>query len=104
MKTFVIQVRTVRCDDKCTLCQKEIGSSRGPQLYLAEQASPVCRNCGKRQAPSLTALLDLARTAERIGHVGWHSSSVPLTALFDLAGAAEAYSEATTSQHRRLAS
>jgi hypothetical protein len=104
MKTFIIQVHTVRCDDRCALCQKNMGPSKGPQLYLADQEGPVCRNCGKRQAPSLAALLDLARTAERVGHVGRHSVSVPLTALFDLAGAAEAYSEAATSQHLRLAS
>jgi hypothetical protein len=104
MKTLSIQVRTSRCNDTCAFCHKSMGRTDGPQLYLEDKASPICRSCGKRHAPPLVALLDLAQTAERIGHVGRHSVSVPLTALLDLAGAAEAYSEAATSQRRRLAS
>jgi hypothetical protein len=57
--------------------------------------SRVCRNCGKKHAPTLVALLDLASTASRVGRIGHHTLVPPMTALLDLARAAEDYTRAT---------
>jgi hypothetical protein len=64
----------------------------GPRLSLAETSAVVCRDCGKKHAPSLVALLDLAQVAERVGNIGRHTLVPPLTVMIDLVQAAEDYS------------
>ena len=39
-------------------------ASRGPRLFLEAHADPLCRGCGKKLAPAMAALLDLAHTAK----------------------------------------
>jgi hypothetical protein len=103
MNSFVIQLHRDDGNDDCAFCHKSMGPIDGPRLYLADQTGAVCRNCGKRRAPALVALLDLALAAQRVGQIGRHSRTLPLAALFDLAGAAENYSQSAAPQ-RRLAS
>jgi hypothetical protein len=72
-------------------------------LCLAESQDCVCRRCGKQHAPSLTALLDLAGAAERVGRIGRHTVFPPLGALLDLARAAENYTGTSTPSRRAAA-
>jgi hypothetical protein len=60
-------------------------------LVVADTLERVCRECGKEHAPVLVALLDLACTAARVGHLGRHTLVPPLDALLDLARVAEDY-------------
>jgi hypothetical protein len=76
---------------------------QGLQLFRADRMAAVCRNCGKAHAPSLTALLDLAGTAERVGRIKRHTLVPPMTALLDLARAAEDYTLSTPPRLRQAA-
>jgi hypothetical protein len=64
---------------------------RGNGRPLAENLQPVCQACGQRHASPLAALLQLAGEAERVGRIGRHSVFPPYTALLDLARAADRY-------------
>src|SRR5262245_17220621 len=90
---------TVRCqstttEEPCGLCGQAQIQEPGNQLVLVETGAPVCADCGRKHAPSLDALVQLASTAERVSKIGRHSVFPPLTALLDLASAAEKYSSA----------
>jgi hypothetical protein len=61
----------------------------------------VCRDCGKKRAPSLVALVDLARAAERVGRIGRHTVCPPLSALLELARAAENYTHTAPRRARQ---
>jgi hypothetical protein len=61
-------------------------------LFAADTDHPVCRSCGKKGAPAMIALLDLAHTAERVGKSCRHLLTPPMESLLDLAHAAETYS------------
>jgi hypothetical protein len=87
----------------CALCGKGLGHTAGPRLFLDDSSEAVCRECGKLHAPSLVALLDLARVAERVGRIGRHTLVPPLGALLDLARAAEDYLDAAPSRRRQIA-
>jgi hypothetical protein len=63
----------------------------------------VCRECGKKHAPSLVALLDLARAAERVGRICRHTVCPPMNALLDLAHAAEYYTATAPGRRQRAA-
>ena len=52
----------------------------------------MCLPCGKKWAPSMIALLELAMTAERVGKSCRHLLTPPMESLLDLAHAAENYS------------
>jgi hypothetical protein len=114
MNDLVIQLHPCATKDECGLCGQRTVYSAGPQLFLARSAEPpasarpragtpnvpvsrrpemVCRECGKRHAPALLALVDLARSAERVGRIGRHVICPPLTALLDLSRAAENYAQ-----------
>jgi hypothetical protein len=75
--------------------------AEGPQLFVEDSAGMACRDCGRRHAPSLVGLLDLARTAERIGKIGRHTVAPPMVALLDLARVAEDYLFTKTDHGRR---
>jgi hypothetical protein len=77
-------------------------SAAGPRLFLAD-GPVVCRQCGRKHAPSLAALLDLAQVAERVGRIGRYTLVPPLGALLDLARAAEDYTHAAPRQVRQAA-
>jgi hypothetical protein len=91
MSNLVIECQRDATDGDCVFCGKFCDSGDGPQLLVAESREVVCRDCGKKRAPSLVALLDLARVAQKVGHIGRHSVSPPLTSLLALARAAENY-------------
>jgi hypothetical protein len=83
----------------CALCTEGMNVETGPQLTTTEQA-PVCVRCGKQHAPSLQALVDLARTAERIGKIAQHTTWLPLKAHLEMAHAAEKFASSLSSQRR----
>jgi hypothetical protein len=62
---------------------------------------PVCPECGKRHAPSLAALVELASEAERVGKIGRHTVFPPYTALLDLARAADQFTAAAPASPRQ---
>src|SRR5262245_6971817 len=99
---------TIRFDpphttSRCGLCGSPLSPTAGPRLSVADGEAGVCRKCGKSHAPSLVALLDLARVAERVGRIGKHTLVPPLGALLDLAKAAEDYLAQAPTKERRLA-
>jgi hypothetical protein len=98
MVQLVIQVHSQGKQEVCAVCGRRSYMAEGPQLYVAGRPAPACRDCGKKHAPVLAALLDLAATARRVGRIGRHTLFPPLTALLDLARAAEDYLH--TSPHR----
>jgi hypothetical protein len=100
MTDLMIQFHPCESSDSCDLCGRETSSGDGPHLLRADTHNRVCRNCGSKHAPSLVALLDLARTAQRVGRIGHHTLVPPMTALLDLARAAEDYTRAAPSRRR----
>ena len=90
-------------NDGCVLCGNKVGLAGGPRLFLDDSSEAVCRECGKKHAPSLAALLDLAWVAERVGRIGRHTLVPPLGALLDLARAAEDYLESAPARRRQAA-
>src|SRR5579859_968468 len=82
------------CDDSppnvCPACGRPHDrNAPGPGLFLEAHADPLCRGCGKKLAPAMAALLDLALAAERVGRCSRHMLTPPLESLLDLARAAE---------------
>jgi hypothetical protein len=49
---------------ECAVCGDARTSAEGPELFLADTWDLVCDECGRRHAPLLAALLDLAGAAE----------------------------------------
>jgi hypothetical protein len=94
MMQVVLEYKTEATKEPCGLCGQAAPAPAGTQLVLAGNSAPVCPDCGRKHAPSLTALLQLADAATRIGRIGRHSVFPPLTALLDLANAAEKYAHA----------
>ena len=87
----------------CGLCGGSTGTAAGPRLADADSEITVCRTCGKRHAPSLVALLDLARVAERVARIGRHTIVPPMGAILDLVKAAEDYLSFTPLRERQMA-
>jgi hypothetical protein len=87
---------TIKLPDKplphpCGLCGRRTQAAGGPSLCLTESESVVCRECGKKHAPALAALLDLAQVAHRVGKINHHTLVPSFHELLDLARAAENY-------------
>jgi hypothetical protein len=91
MAQLTIRFDSAPSSTRCTLCGGSTGAATGPHLAVADGGGRVCRDCGKRHAPSLVALLDLARVAERVGRIGRHTLVPPMAAILDLVKAAEDY-------------
>jgi hypothetical protein len=87
----------------CALCGGVLPAAAGPCLALADGQEPVCPDCGRRHAPPLAALLDLAHVARRVGRIGRHTLVPPIAALLDLARAAEHYTDAAPRECRQAA-
>jgi hypothetical protein len=103
MRQLVIQLQQGGTQDACAWCGEATGGAAGPALFDAVSGDHVCRECGRKHAPSLVALLDLAGTAERVGRIGRHSVFPPLGALLDLARAAENYTGCAPRRPRAVA-
>jgi hypothetical protein len=91
MTQLLMQVSAVAASGPCALCGQPAGHSAGLQL-IDPDGRPVCQGCGKRHAPPLAALLQLADEAARVGRIGRHTVFPPYTALLDLARAADQFS------------
>jgi hypothetical protein len=95
MQHFTIRLCTENRSQACPVCgHAQHPGPRGPRLFLEAHQEPLCRRCGKKLAPTMAALLDLAHAAERIGRHSRHLLTPPLESLLDLARAAENYSAA----------
>jgi hypothetical protein len=94
MTQLMLQWKPTATNDPCGLCGEPAGAPAGTQLVLADRLLPVCLDCGRRHAPSLAALVQLANEAERVGRIGRHTVFPPYTALLDLAAFAANYAEA----------
>jgi hypothetical protein len=91
MSQFHLQYSPTPTDGPCGVCGAAVAAPAGTRLVLAEAQQPVCAGCGRRHAPMLAALLQLADEAERVGRIGRHTVFPPYTALLDLARAADTY-------------
>ena len=94
---FQLEYRAEMSNEPGGLCGQAMSAPAGNQLVLAGSSAPVCADCGRKHAPSLAALVNLAEAATRIGRINRHSVFPPLTALLDLANAAEKYVQTTPS-------
>lgn len=96
MASEAFSVRFVESDGAaaCPICGGTPAEGRGPYVFHAEHAEPLCRACGKRLAPDCGALLDLAATAARVSRNGRQLLTPPMESLLDLARAAENYATA----------
>ena len=93
MTQFLLEYKADATNEPCGSCGQLLTASAGNQLVVAGTSAPVCSECGRKHAPALAALVDLADAATRIGRIGRHSVFPPLTALLDLACAAEKYAQ-----------
>jgi hypothetical protein len=94
MAGFAITLHHEGAEENCSVCGKAIVVAAGPRLVCADSLAPVCRNCGKKYAPSFAALLELTATAERVGGVSRHTLVPPMEALLELAHAADGFMQA----------
>jgi hypothetical protein len=94
MAQLILRCQATATNDPCGLCGQPTAAPAGTRLVLVGGLEPVCPDCGRKHAPSLAALVNLADAAERVGRMGRHSVFPPLTALLDLATAAEKYTVA----------
>jgi hypothetical protein len=92
MTQLIVQYNPDARSGSCGLCGEPTSLPAGSQILVAESEQPVCPGCGKRHAPSLVALVQLANEAERVGRISRHTVFPPYTALLDLARAADNYS------------
>jgi hypothetical protein len=92
MQRFTIQYTTASTESCCPACGTLNLSKRGPRLFPVDSDVPICRDCGKRLAPNLIALIDLAHVADKVGRLSRHILTPPMESLLDLARAAENYS------------
>ena len=68
MQRFTIQYTNEPCESCCPACGALNVSKKGPRLFPMDSDEPICRDCGKRLAPNLVALLDLANVADPEAH------------------------------------
>ena len=101
MPHLVIEPRAEGTVCPCALCGQVMALSAGPRLAVADSGRAVCPDCGKRQAPALAALLDLADAAAHVGRIHRHTVFPPMRALLDLARAAEDYTHLTSAPRRK---
>ena len=91
MKCFAIR-QVEEANEKCCAKCGKLCRGNGLALFAEDDDQPVCRSCARRLAPSISALLDLALTAQRVGRSSRHLLTPPMESLLDLAHAAENYS------------
>lgn len=74
----------------CPRCGQTPLWKKGLQIW--QDRDVICRDCAKKTAPHLVALVDLASVAERVGRHSRHLLTPPMEAMLELARAAENYS------------
>jgi hypothetical protein len=97
MQCFTIRLVEESNENCCAKCGK-ICRGVGLALFAEDDDQPVCRSCARRLAPAMSALLDLAQTAQRVGRGARHLLTPPMESLLDLASAAENYSTTAAKQ------
>ena len=95
MQRFTIQYTDESCESCCPACGTLNTAKKGPRLIPMDCQKPICRDCGKRLAPNLIALLDLAHVADKVARQGRHMLPPSMESLLDLARAAENYSHSS---------
>jgi hypothetical protein len=98
-----LRVRHRELPSTCALCGRRLPASGALELVVLEDRATVCQPCGKKHEPALAAVVELARVAERVGHVGRHTFVPSLASLLDLAHAAEEYTHARLPAKRQAA-
>lgn len=92
MVKLVVQWAESARDEVCALCAAASVGEPGLRLCLADGLAAVCSACGRRHAPALGALLELAQVAEQVGRVSAHSRLwVPLEMQLELTRASEMF-------------
>jgi hypothetical protein len=99
MQRFTIQFTDEAQETSCPACGTVNFAKKGPRLFPVDGDEPICRDCGKRLAPNLVALLDLAHVADKVGQRGRHMLTPSMESLLDLARAAENYSHSSPKMH-----
>ena|SRR5271165_1879408 len=94
MQRFTILYTHEAHQSACPACGTINVTKKGPRLFPVDRDEPICRDCSKRLAPNLVALLDLAHVADRVGQRGRHMLTPSMESLLDLARAAEDYTHA----------
>ncbi|GEM_PF-2105588 len=72
---LAIKLNDEATEYECAVCGDERTSAVGPELFLADTWDLVCDECGRKHAPPLAALIDLAGAAE--GYVAVLDSTQP---------------------------
>ena len=98
MAEFAITLDRPNIEDCCCVCHGPLTESDGPKLCRAACHSPVCRSCGRKHAPQLAALVDMAEVAGRVGQIGRHTVMPSLNSLLELARVAENYADSHTTR------
>ena len=75
----------------CPRCGETSLYKKGLHLFEGEMDAPLCRGCGKRLAPNLLSLTDLAHVADRAARQSRHLLTPSMETLLALARAAENY-------------
>lgn len=96
MMRFLIAYTPEEKDELCLLCGQPASPTAGLRLLDIDNSAPLCRECGRKQAPALASLVHLAEAATHIGRIHRHSVFPPLTALLELANAAEKFAQNVT--------
>jgi hypothetical protein len=91
MTNFTIKILPEADNPWCVQCGERMVA--GPGAHLFQQDDPICRDCGKKHAPHLVALIDLAHVAGRVGKVCRHTLVPPMEALLALARAADDFTQ-----------
>jgi hypothetical protein len=99
MECYTIRLVENKEETCCPKCGKRNPGRGGLGVFTEEHDQPVCRSCGKKWAPAMIALLDLAHAAERIGKSCRHLLTPPMESLLDLAQAAETYTHTSPKVH-----
>src|SRR5262249_49011669 len=103
MAHLTIKLHACPSGDPCPLCGHGTPPAAGPRLCLTDREVVVCDDCGRKHAPSLSALVDLAKVAQGAGRLGRHTLAPPMPPLLDLARAAKNYLPNSTKNPRRAA-
>jgi hypothetical protein len=90
VEDFLIAVAPQPPSEICGVCSEKLDRTFGLQMYRARDRGSVCRSCGRKVAPKLAALLDLAEVAMRAAKIARHNRTwLPLETLLEMTRVAE---------------
>jgi hypothetical protein len=73
--SLAIKLNNYSTSEHCVLCNTETEVHSSPELFLIDGYKVVCRSCGRRYAPVLVSLLDLAQSAKSYSNMLMELSS-----------------------------